>query len=245
MTAAPGALGAKPYPTLDYDAWARSVPRDDLWAQVRRTVRGKPISEDQLRLIVETIVARLQLEPSDTLLDLACGNGALASLLFPSCGAYLGSDKSAYLISVARARFEDRPRRRFITAGAAEHVQSEAEPERFTKALCYGSFAYFSEDEAATVLKALHARFPAVRRVFIGNLPDRDRASAFYADRVPSAAELADPSSQIGIWRSRDAFRRLAAATGWRAEITVMPPDFFAAHYRYDALLTRAEATRE
>jgi len=228
------------YPTLDYDAWARTVARDDLWAQVRRTVRGKPVPERQIGLIVRTIRARLDLGPRDTLLDLACGNGALAAQLFRSCGLYLGSDKSEYLIGVARSRFESAPRRRFVVCGAAEHVQRELEAVRFTKVLCYGSFAYFSEAEAATVLRTLHGRFPAVQRAFIGNLPDRGRTAAFYADRKPSERELADPGSQIGIWRTRDEFAELARSCGWHSEITGMPPEFFASSYRYDVLLTRA-----
>jgi SAM-dependent methyltransferase len=227
------------YPVLDYDAWARTVAGDDLWAQVRRTVRGKPVPERQIELIASTILARLDLRPSDTVLDLACGNGALSARLFASCGAYLGSDKSAYLIGIARSRFESPPRRRFAVLGAAEHVRSEPEPERFTKVLCYGSFAYFSQADAATVLRGLRHRFPAVRRVFIGNLPDRSRAAAFYADRTPSEQELADPNSQIGVWRSREDFAELARSCGWHPEITAMPPEFFAAEYRYDALLTR------
>src|SRR5690242_18345517 len=140
MSDAAAAPSGVAYPKLDYDAWARLVPADDLWGQVRRTVRGKPLPDEQIRMIVDTIVARLALEPADTLLDLACGNGALAQLLFPSCGHYLGSDLSEYLISVAKSRFESAPRRRFLQAAAAEHVGTEAEPQRFTKALCYGSF---------------------------------------------------------------------------------------------------------
>jgi cyclopropane fatty-acyl-phospholipid synthase-like methyltransferase len=239
--AAPGGPAA-PYPKLDYDAWARTVPVDDLWGQVRRTVGGKPVSERDIRMIVETIVARLDLRPADGLIDLACGNGALSSLLFPHCGEFLGSDVSEYLIAVAESRFAEPPRRRFLVLGAAAHARGEPDPGRFTRALCYGSFAYLSADDAAAVLRAVHDRFRAVERVFIGNLPDRDRAAAFYADRTPSLRELADPGSQIGIWRTREEFVTLARTTGWRVEITTMPPEFFASRYRYDALLTRDEA---
>jgi cyclopropane fatty-acyl-phospholipid synthase-like methyltransferase len=242
MSAAAPTRSATSYPKLDYDVWARSAPAEDLWAQVRRTVRGKPIPEQQIRMIVDTIVARLALRTSDTLLDLACGNGALAQLLFPFCGVYLGSDLSEYLISVAKRHFEAEPHRRFIQFGAAEHVVSEPEPARFTKALCYGSFAYFSESDAAAVLRGLYERFVGIERVFIGNLPDRHRVAAFYVDRKPSEEELADPASQIGVWRTRDEFARLARAAGWQVEFSMMPSDFFGSPYRYDVLLTRGRS---
>ena len=53
------------------------------------------------------------------------------------------------------------------------------------------------------------------------------------------AEELADHQSAIGIWRTRDEFTRLADDAGWDSQIRVMPTGSWAAHYRYDVLLTR------
>ena len=228
------------HPKLDYDAWARTVPADNLWAQVRRTVGGRPVPESDIDLIVDTIVGQLALSRDDAVLDLACGNGALASRFFSRCRTYLGSDLSPYLIGIAQARFADaHGQRTFKVAGAAHHVCSEPDPVHFTKALCYGSFAYFTQDEAASILAAMFARFTNVTRFFIGNLPDLDRAALFYGNELPSAAELSDPQSRIGIWRTRDTFAQLAEAAGWQVAFSNMPAGFFAAHYRYDALLQR------
>lgn len=228
------------YPTVDYDAHARTCAPDAFWAQVKRTVHGRPVSEEQIEWIVGEIKRQLTLAPEDVVLDLACGNGALSHRLVDTCKALVGVDISEYLIEVANTHFAEAPRVTFTAAGAAQYLAAVPDPQRFTKVLCYGSFAYFSEDDAHTALRALYERFANVRSVFIGNLPDRDRAAAFYAAREPEPGELDDPRAQIGIWRTREAFAKMAADAGWHAQFSTMPGGFFSVHYRYDVLLHRS-----
>lgn len=229
---------SKTYMKFDHDEYAKSRAPDDFWGQVRRTVNGVPVSDDQIKLIVDTIRSALNLKPDDTLLDIACGNGALSHLLFDSCTGYLGVDLSEHLISVAKANFEALPHYQFMQQGAAEYVRSESRPERFSKVLCYGSFSYFPAADAAEVLRALKDKFNNVQSVFIGNLPDKDRAAEFYK-RPPNAEELADCFSQIGIWRTRDEFTQLAGEAGWQVKFSTMPAGFYSSYYRYDALLSK------
>jgi cyclopropane fatty-acyl-phospholipid synthase-like methyltransferase len=228
----------KTYQKFDYDEYSRTRPLDDFWGQVKRTVNGVPVSDEQIKSIVDTINLALNLKPDDILLDLACGNGALSRLLFDSCSGYLGVDLSEHLVSVAKANFEALPHYQFMQQGAAEYVRAEARPERFSKVLCYGSFAYFSAADAAEVLLTLFNKFKHAEKVFIGNLPDKDRAAEFYK-RQPNLDELSDHCSPIGIWRTRDEFSQLASEAGWQIEISTMPASFFNSYYRYDALLSR------
>lgn len=230
------------YPTVDYDAHARTCAPDAFWAQVKRTVRGKAVPEEQIALIVDEIKLQLSLTNDDVVLDLACGNGALSHRLADACAGLLGVDISPYLIEVANRYFAVPERVAFVADGAAEYLRAEPAPERFTKVLCYGSFAYFSSEDARATFALLNERFINVQSVFIGNLPDRDRAAAFYAPREPMPGELDDPRAQIGIWRTREAFVAMAAQAGWEATFSTMPGGFFSVHYRYDALLRRRGA---
>ncbi len=228
------------YPTVDYDAHARTCAPDAFWAQVKRTVHGKPVSEEQIEWIVGEIKRQLMLAPEDVVLDLACGNGALSHRLVDTCAALAGVDISEYLIEVANRHFAEPQRVTFTAEDAARYVATVIHPERFTKVLCYGSFAYFSDGDARATLHSLSERFVNARSIFIGNLPDRDRAAAFYAPREPAPGELDDPRAQIGIWRTRDAFADMAAEAGWEAQFSTMPDGFFSLHYRYDVLLHRS-----
>jgi SAM-dependent methyltransferase len=232
-------LVGEPLKKSDYKHYPRTLAADDFWGQVRRTVNGKPVGEDQIAMITDAILAGLQLRSDDVLLDLACGNGALSSRLYEHCGALLGVDFSEYLISVAEDNFQQPPRYVYRCQDAAYYTQAEPEPERFTKALCYGSFSFFPSESSEIVLTQLRERFVNVERVFIGNLPDRDLAHLFYRQGVPAAAVLDDHTEQIGTWRSRQDMTALARLCGWNASFSTMPSEFFS-DYRYDVLLTPA-----
>src|SRR5947209_7479077 len=137
---------------VDYDTHARLCARDDVWAQVRRTVRGRPVDPAQIDLIVDAILDQLELGQADTLLDLACGNGALTARLQPHCRASLGVDVSSYLIGIAQERFARR-QHAFLLDDACAFTELHAAPEGFTKALCYGSLPYLSDAEVARTLR--------------------------------------------------------------------------------------------
>lgn len=227
------------YPKFDHNEYAKTRAPDDFWGQIRRTVRGAAVPEEQINMIIESILTALQLKPDDTLLDLACGNGALSHKLFDSCLEYLGVDFSEHLISIAKKNFEALPRYKFILQGAAEYVSLEPNPKRFSKVLCYGSFSYFSASDAAKVLGTLYENFTNVQTVFIGNLPDKDCAEKFYQTKMVSDEELSDNCSQIGIWRTQSEFSQLASLAGWKSAFSVMPTAYYSSHYRYDVLLSR------
>ena len=227
------------YPKHDYKEYPKTLPKDDFWGQVRRTVNGKPVPEKQIRMIVDAIMAGLDLRPEDNCLDIACGNGCLSSYLFPHCQSLFGVDASSYLIEIAQKNFENPPRFQFAVDDAAHFVRTEPAPNRFNKVLCYGSFSYFSDADAVETLKLLHSRFTSVRQIMIGNLPDRDQAPNFYTARQDYFADLDSHESQIGIWRSITQFEALAASTGWVLEVRRMPKNFYTTHYRFDAVLRR------
>src|SRR4051794_1897120 len=169
---------------VDYDQHARTRPRNDVWGQVRRTVRGLPVGPEQIEMIVTAIRGKLELQPDDVLLDLACGNGALSVRLHEHCRASLGVDISPYMIEVARERFETDPHR-FVTGDVRSYAENEPDALRFTKALCYGSLSYVPDPDVAALFATLRSRFTNVGRVMLGNLPDPANAALFFSRRAP------------------------------------------------------------
>jgi SAM-dependent methyltransferase len=212
--------------------------RDDLWRQVGRTTGGKPVSSDQIELIVAAATENLSLKRDDVLLDLCCGNGALTTHLFQVCQGGLGVDYSEVLIDIALQRFAFRDTESYLLADALRYLRAEPQPERFTKAMCYGAFPYFPPPAAQEMLTLLHERFSGIERIFIGQLPDKSRIDAFYVNGVAPGIE-ADPGGPLGLWRTSQEMESLAAAAGWTARCVRMPDAFFSAHYRFDAVLTR------
>jgi SAM-dependent methyltransferase len=227
----------KDYPVVNYDAHARTVAADAYWKQVKRTVNGEPVDETQILLIVDAITNALSLQKRDVILDLACGNGALSAYLFKKSAGLLGVDLSPYLIEVARRDFARAPNYMFLRDNAISFVTQERDTGAFTKGLIYGAFQYLSRNDACLVLKALRERFPAMAKVFIGNLPNRLLADRFYRDRQPTEAELDDHEAQIGVWYLPEELEALAQAAGWQARLSYMPTEFYGAKYRFDVTL--------
>lgn len=221
-----------------YKEHPKTCDPKDFWGQVKRTVNGKQVSDEQIDMIVQAVIAKLELNSDDTLLDLCCGNGALSTYLFSKCRQGLGVDFSECLVQVAKDNFEHPPEAVFLLQDVVSFVRNETNPERFSKAVCYGSFQYLPFDAAQRLLLELHHRFSSIKTLFIGNLPDKDKMSAFFGEKNYPPGVERDPSSPIGIWRSREEFVDLAARTGWSVTFHTMPEDFYASHCRYDAILT-------
>jgi cyclopropane fatty-acyl-phospholipid synthase-like methyltransferase len=212
---------------------------EDFFGQVKRTINGKPVPQEQIDMIVSSIDTHLGLAPQDALLDIGCGNGALSVLFFDKIAYFTGVDFSEYLIEVAKKHFEKAPDYLFHLSDAVEFLEKLTPVERYTKALCYGVFSYFTPEMAQQALGLLHTRYPNLARVYIGNLPDKDRAKAFFYEGIDYQPLLHDAQSAIGYWRSQEEFAELADGCGWACQFIQMPEGFYAAHYRYDVLLTR------
>ncbi|WP_310599625.1 class I SAM-dependent methyltransferase [Desulfobulbus sp.] len=219
----------------DYIERPKTCASDDFWDQVRRTVNGKPLSQEQLDLIFLMIRQALNFQQDDILLDLCCGNGRLGFEFFDEVREYLGADFSPSLIEIARENFERPPSHTFLLQEAQEYCREESSPERFTKLLCFGSFAYFSEAYAFEVLSLLRRRFTNLKRLFIGSIPDEDNANVFFNGR--EALPTSDHTSAIGRWYTRSGFTKLAESCGWKVFISEMPPAFYQAHYRFNSML--------
>jgi SAM-dependent methyltransferase len=228
---------------LLYETHARACDPQDFQGQVMRTPHGKPVGEDQVTLIVDGTLKGLDLESGDFLLDLCCGNGAITDRLFARCKGGIGVDFTPYLIEVAKANFERPPQRVFRLADALEYVETTDHPERFNKVMCYGAFQCLPESKGRSLLCLLRQRFPNVHRVFLGNLPDLDRVELFCRHGMGSEpwphSVLKRHDTLFGIWRDEKEITELADECGWRAQISRMPPSYYSAYFRFDAILTR------
>ena len=210
----------------------------DYWGQVMRIVDGKPVGEEQIQLIVDAVLTGLDLQADDVLVDLCCGNGALTDRFFARCQGGFGVDFSPTLIEVAQRDFQVPGRREYQAQDALEFVLTAADTARFTKALCYGSLVFFSDEAVGQMLDAMRVRFPNVQTFMIGNLPDRSKVKAFFQHTYRPGIED-DVNGATGIWRNEEDLVALAQRCGWNCVISRMPKEFYAARYRYDAILTR------
>jgi len=226
------------YPKWDYQEYPKTLAEDDLWGQVRRTVMGKPVSEEQISLMIHAISEGLDLQSQDTLLDIGCGNGALSSRLFSLLDHFIGVDASPYLIEIGQKYFSSK-QHQFICNDALSYLQGVNLPD-IDKVLCFAVFSYLSDEQGELLLGTLHEKFPRLNKIFLGNLPDRERAHLFFSNQEVTEEILHTPHSQIGVWRTVEQLKAMAERTGWCARVQYMPPEFYQAHYRFNLILERS-----
>ncbi|MDG2113706.1 MAG: hypothetical protein P8N02_13955, partial [Actinomycetota bacterium] len=73
-----------------HKVYPQQFDRNDFWSQIKRTVNGEPVSEEDIGMIVDQVTGQLQLASADHLLDLGCGNAALAARMFDCIALYTG-----------------------------------------------------------------------------------------------------------------------------------------------------------
>lgn len=208
----------------------------DFFGQVKRTVNGEPISQEQIFMILDAFSKGLNLEKRDILLDLGCGNGALVNYIFDNINSYYGVDFSEYLISIAKENFE-KEGFNFCCNDILSFLKNLSEDNYFNKALCYGVFSYFDKKTSHQILELILKKCKLITKLYIGNLPDKEKVSEFFYDDIDYTSLIDDPQSKIGIWRTKNEFSELCSNAGWDVEFINMPKTFYSAHYRYDAIL--------
>jgi SAM-dependent methyltransferase len=227
---------------IDYETAARASDPKDFQSQVLRTPRGRPVQQEQVDMIIESIVRCLNIASADIVLDLCCGNGAITDPILALCQGGVGVDRSDYLIEIAKENFERKADRLYYLSDVLEYLKTTEDTNRITKVMCYGAFQYLNEAKAAESLLVIRNRFPNVERFFIGNLPDLARADIFWREHFGTQSwglhDLKRNDTHFGIWRTRHEFTQLAAACGWAVEISQMPSDYYGASFRYDATLS-------
>lgn len=207
--------------------------------QVGKTLLGVDISTDQVRLIVNHIARALDLNASDTLVDLCCGNGVLTSQLAQMAGSVIGVDFSSGLLEAART----------ISALAnVEYMQMDVTNlpgpliGRAGKYSMYEGLQYLSPKDLDSLLSRIGAYHGAIK-LFVGGIPDLSRLRRFYVSdenyRFYQERE-ASGNPHLGRWWAQDEMGQAAARNGYIVKIIPQPSDLYTSHYRFDALFERA-----
>lgn len=225
---------------------------DDALKQVGKTQMGVPVGADQLDLILASIRSVLELQPTDHLVDLGCGNGLVTERVCAMVASVVGIDVSTQLIADAN-RFRATDSLKFEVGDFADPSLLESWPgEREVgstwKWYSYEVIQHLNPEELRGFLEVVAGRFRArdqaeqtSLRLFLGSIPDQNHIRSFYNTPERWAlyeSNLAKGVEQIGTWWQQEELEALANDVGFACEITAQDPALYTAHYRFNALLT-------
>jgi len=224
---------------FDHDQYARQFDEKEFWKQVKRTVDGKSVSEEDINLIKTKIFESLELKTSDKLIDIGCGNGAITNLLKTKVSSIKAFDPSKYMIEIAKKYFSSSSIS-FVVASALEMIEIIKFKDSYNKILFYGSFSYIEVDEAKIILKKLYKLLKENSKIFIGNIPNVEFHEEFFSRYTnPIIPPIKSHKSSIGVWYSPSELQRVCANCGWKTSTSIMPKEFYSSSYRFDLTLSK------
>ena len=219
---------------FDYLERPKQFSENDFWRQVRRTINGEPVSEEQIAMIENQIIKLLQLSKNDNLLDIGCGNGALTTRLKKYVHASKGIDQSDYLIDIATKYFKNE-NEVYEKASLKDFISVE-NAFGFNKCLLYGVSSFLNDETLQNLIYWFFNQKGTNNCLFIGNIRDKSLSKHFYSD-VVSEDELDDTGSSMGKWRSKAWFEEISHNASLKLTITKMPASFYAHKYYFDVVL--------
>jgi|688.fasta_scaffold284443_2 SAM-dependent methyltransferase len=216
----------------------KTVGRKEFWKQIKRTVHGKEVSEEDISDIIKQITNYIHPNKKDHLLDLGCGNGALASYFFGDINRYTGVDFSKYLLGVAKEFFNPK-NVKYIEENIEVFVKRCDDPQIYTKILIYGTMSYLPREVLIETIIKIKKNFINCEYLFIGNIPNRLKANFFFDKRSAGEFDLDDNGSSIGIWWNPEELKKICNDIGYKTKLLYMPHRFYGSKYRFDILLKR------
>lgn len=211
---------------------------DSLLKQVDRTVNGLEIGQDQLELTINSVRENLQLDKSDNIVDLCCGNGLVTCAIASDVNTIVGVDFSNKLIEHAN-QMSVAPNLRYLV----EDV-TMLDPSFYmvtNKVYMRDSVSCLDSQSLLNMLINLR-NAENVGAIFIAGVPDASKLNIYYDDDRKMQYYLkreADGKPHIGNWWSRNEMRDLVRQAGLRVNILDQNSRLASAFYRYDCIIEK------
>lgn len=218
--------------------YPKTVGEKEFWKQIKRTVNGADVSDDDINLILNNINSSLKLISTDNLLDLGCGNAALAFNLFDKINLYHGVDFSDYLLQVAKKNFHIKGKTSYQKLNLRENFNDIHNINVFNKVLCFGSFSYFGIKQGKLLLEMLSSK-KEISDIYLGNIPNIEYASEFFSKRNIKNFVTNDEKTDIGVWWEFDDLYNFFKSIGFQVRKINFPERYYASNYRFDLLAYR------
>jgi ubiquinone/menaquinone biosynthesis C-methylase UbiE len=218
--------------------WNNRAKADDAWTQVGRIVKTPDKQDEAMQKIAEHIAELLQLQKTDNVMDVCCGNGLVTSFVSSYCSSVTGVDFSEELITQAKNNF---PNLYFYNADVLNQQQLQNGAQLYDAIYLYFSFQYLeSFDKGLQAIVNLLAMIKPGGKLLIGDIPDRARFFVYYH----SSSRLWQLFKQfllnrndMGKFWSEEEMLLICQKLNVRGSYLKQPPHMPHAHYRFDFVI--------
>lgn len=214
---------------------------DDLYIQVGKTSNRMPVSKDILENSVKDIIQKLDLESSDILLEMCCGNGLVTYPISVVVKKVYAFDFTEGLIDAA-LQYKSNENIEYAVGNAKEdftQIFKEKLPD-IHKFLINDSTSYFTPEELENILMRIMT-ISGNFKFYLTNVPNNENKWSFYNTPERKANyEKAVQSGDIflggiGRWWEKSEFIAIAEKFNLKIEIFDMNNEY---SYRMSILLS-------
>jgi len=214
----------------------------DLLYQVYRTVNKKPISNEEINIIVQDIKDKLALEKEDVLLDLGCGNGVITYSLSKYVKTVVGVDFSKQLIYNAK-KYKFKQNIHYIVANLLDKKILEFDYE-YNKILISAVLQYITLNQFDEFLNNLNKKINIKSLILINDILDADRKWKFFRTfrqklNYLIKIKLLRKNLGLGKWWNKNEIIILANKYKYSCEFFNQNERLSSSHYRFDVLLIK------
>ncbi len=217
--------------------------------------------------IAEDIMDKVHFESEDVVLDLCCGNAALAKIISKNCKEIHGVDHSERLIKSAQKITADISRLGSPPLGLPE-VASEAlegvvqlhlsdamnidglfKENCFDVSYCYFSFQYFNKRKRELLLEKISRVTKQNGSIFLGDIPEKTRRwnfykspLRFYKEKISRMLQFKEGECDLGWWIDPNEIAEWCDKRGLSASVLSQKANMPHAHYRFDVLIRNSKS---
>ncbi len=199
--------------------------------------------------IANDIIDKVHFEPEDVVLDLCCGNAALAKYVSKVCKEIHGVDHSEHLINSAKKIKEKEGISNLsLHLSDAMNIDQLFKEDFFDKSYCYFSFQYFNKNKREQLLQKLSRVTKRKGWIFLGDIPDKTRMwnfyespRKFYREKIARMIQFKEGECDLGWWIDPKEIIQWCDRNRLSASIMPQHTSLPHAYYRFDVLIRNSK----
>ncbi len=216
-----------------------SPQNDSLKEQVGRQ---RPMNFEE---IADDISSKLEIEETNIILDVCCGNGLITKKIAEKCAKVYGVDFSEMLINTAKKKKSAKNIRYYLAD--ARDMGRLFSVNFFDKSYLYSAFQYFNYENGKEVIELLSQVTKPDGNILIGDVPDKRRIGNYYdtyrkmsryiVGMVKRRLKGKEGEDKLGWWWHPNKIIRICNELGLSCKILKEDENLPHSHYRFDALI--------
>ena len=223
-----------------YADYPLTIDSSDYLKQVGHTIGGKSIEDYEFRIMVSQICSLLDLQKSDVVLDLCCGNGIITKELANVCQQVVGVDFSQPLISIAKK--EHCPKNvSYYRADVLEMNEPKIASVKYTKILLFAALQHFNVEHLPSLLRKIIELSTDDRVVVLGFVPDKSKKWILhdtFLKKFRYFYRCLRGNDLMGTWWEPKLVEEVSKSLGLHCGVYPMEPETRVGRYRFHARLS-------